>query len=120
MSLAKRMQKTATKLLSKFDESDGRIKLLRQGAPYWDDTLAEIVPGDFEEVPLVGVTNNYAASLIDGTNIKAGDIQVIATSAEPIKMNDKLLIDGAQWSVVNQPIIDYTGGNICYKAQCRK
>lgn len=120
MGFAKKMQGVATKLLTKYDEAPGRIALLRTGVPVWDEDLAEMVPGLVETVPLVGVTVPFSASLVDNTTIQAGDVQAIVTAAEAPKADDKLLIDGVQWSIVGQPLIQYTGLAICYKIHARK
>ena len=120
MGLASRMQKTATRLLDKFDESDGRIKLIRKGIPTWDDDAGEFLPGFDSTIDLVGVTVNFEDSEINNTTILASDIKVIVTSKEPIKLNDKLLIDDVEWSVVSEPKANYCGVPICYMVQARK
>lgn len=120
MGFAQRMQDMATRLLTKYDESDGRLALLRVGTPVWDETLAEMVPGLVETVPLVGVTVPFSAALVDNTTIQSGDVQAIVTAAQEPKAGDKMLIDGEQWSIVGQPLVQYTGLAICYKIHCRK
>ena len=123
MSFAGRMQGVATKLLTKYDESPSgsrRIKLVRKGVPVWSDEYAEMLPGVDETIDLVGVTVPFSASLVNGTTIHAGDVQAIVTSAVEPTMDDKLMIDGVQWSIVAQPLVQYTGTAICYKIQARK
>ena len=120
MGFAARMQKVAKKLLTKFDESDGRIQLLNKGAPTWDESLGEYVPGVDELINLVGVTVPFNLALVDGTTIQAGDVQVIVTSDTQISIDDKLIIDGVQYSIVREPLAQYTGVAIVYKAQCRR
>ena len=123
MALAARMQAAAIRLLTKFDESPSdnrRIKLLRQGLPYWDDNLDEQVPGTFESFDLVGVTVNYSDTLVDGTTILAGDMKAIVTSSVAPKANDKVSVDGVQWSIVGEPKSQYTGVAIVYILQLRK
>ena len=120
MGLAARMQKTATRLLGKFDESEGRIKLVRKGIPTWDDDAGEFLPSADTLIDLVGVTANYSESEINNTTVLSGDIMVVVTSKEQIKLNDKLLIDGVEWSVVSEPKANYTGIPICYMMQARK
>ena len=120
MGLASRMQKTATRLLDKFDESDGRIKLIRKGVPIWDNDAGEFLPGIDTTIDLVGITVNFEDSEINNTTILSGDVKVIVTSNDPIKLNDKLLIDGVEWSVVSEPKSNYTGIPICYMVQARK
>lgn len=120
MGFAKRMQDTATRLLNKFDESEGRIKLVRKGSSYFDTTLGEEVFSADALVPLVGVTVDYSASQINGTTIQSGDVLAMVTSAEAPKPDDKVQIDGVQWSIVGEPKVDYTGTVILYKIHCRK
>ena len=120
MGLADRMRKTATRLLDKFDESDGRIKLVRKGIPTWDDDAGEFLPGIDTTIDLVGITVNFEDSEVNNTTILSGDVKVVVTSKEQIKLNDKLLIDGVEWSVVSEPKPNYTGIPICYMVQARK
>ena len=123
MSFAKRMQNVASKLLDKFDESEGRIVSVKPaGEPVWNDTLGEYVPQLPQEIVLVGVTVPYSQSMVNGTTIQSGDVQVIAKFVNPIEISlqDKVRIGGVQWSIVSTPLVDYTGVVICYKIQCRK
>lgn len=123
MSFAKRMQGVATKLLTKYDESpsdDRRIKLVRKGVPAWDDDAGEVLPGVDEVIDLVGVTVPFSAGLVNGTTIQAGDVQAIVTSATAPTTADKLQIDGVEWSIVDRPLVDYTGVSICYKIHARR
>lgn len=123
MSFAKRMQGVATKLLTKYDESpsdDRRIKLVRKGVPAWDDDAGEVLPGADEIIDLVGVTVPFSAGLVNGTTIQAGDVQATVTSATAPTAADKLQIDGVEWSIVDRPLVDYTGASICYKIHARR
>ena len=123
MSFAKRMQGVATKLLTKYDESppdERRIKLVRKGVPAWDDDAGEVLPGVDEIIGLVGVTVPFSAGLVNGTTIQAGDVQAIVTSATAPTTADKLQIDGVEWSIVDRPLVDYTGVSICYKIHARR
>ncbi|MGL4937178.1 hypothetical protein [Shewanella sp.] len=125
MSFAKRMQNVASKLLDKFDESEGRIVLVKKGGePVWDSELGEMVPAPAIEIPLTGVTVEYSQGMVNGTTIQSGDVLVIAKVVNPIyggiSLQDKVKFDGAQWSIVTTPKADYTGVVICYKIQCRK
>ncbi|AHK11821.1 hypothetical protein S349_31 [Shewanella sp. phage 3/49] len=120
MGFAKRMQDTATRLLNKFDESECRIKLVRKGSSYFDEILGEEVFAADVLVPLVGVTVEYSASQVNGTTIQSGDFLALVTSAETPKFDDKIQVDGVQWSIVGEPKVDYTGTVILYKIHCRK
>lgn len=123
MSFAKRMQAVGTKLLNKFDESKTRLILVKPaGEPVWDDNLAEMVAQPSTEINLVGVTVAFSAGQINNTTIQNGDVMVIAANKEglAISLQDKVKIDGVQWSIVDEPKTDYTGINIVYKIHCRK
>ena len=122
MGLAKRMQNTATRLLSKFDESNGRIVLVKVGGePVWDPVSAEMVLPSSTEIPLTGVTVAFSAAQVNGTTIQYGDVMCIVKAGDvEITQQDKVKIDGVQWSIVDTPLVDYTGITICHKIHCRK
>ena len=122
MGLAKRMQSTATRLLSKFDESNGRIVLVKVGGePVWDPVSAEMVLPASAEIPLTGVTVAFSAAQVNGTTIQSGDVMCIVKAGDAeIAQQDKVKIDGVQWSIVDTPLVDYTGLTICHKIHCRK
>lgn len=121
MSFAKSMQAVASKLLSQFDESDGRIVLIRKGGAVWDPVLAEMVQSPDVEIKMTGVTVAYSEQMVNGTTIQAGDVQVIASVVDGgISPQDKIKIDGALWSIVGVPMVDYTGLTLCHKIQCRR
>ena len=122
MGLAKRMQNTATRLLSKFDESNGRIVLVKVGGePVWDPVKAEMVLPASTEIPLTGVTVAFSAAQVNGTTIQSGDVMCIVKAGDAeITQQDKVKIDGVQWSIVDTPLVDYTGLTICHKIHCRK
>ena len=122
MGLAKRMQNTATKLLSKFDESNSRIVLVKVGGePVWDPVNAEMVLPASTEIPLTGVTVAFSAAQVNGTTIQSGDVMCIVKAGDAeITHQDKVRIDGVQWSIVDTPLVDYTGLTICHKIHCRK
>lgn len=124
MGLATRLQATATKLLTKFDESnsaDRRCKLVKPaGEPVWDPVNAEYVPQPPTTIDMVGVTVQFSAALVNGTTIQSGDVMFIGTAEAEPTMQDKVLIDGVQWSIVDIPLVDYTGVTIAVKIHCRK
>lgn len=123
MSFARDMQTVASDLLNEFDESKTRLVLIKPaGEPIWDDTLAEMVAQPSTEINLVGVTVAFGAGQINNTTIQQGDVMVIATNQEglEISLQDKIKIDGVQWSIKDTPIVNYTGVNIVYKIHCRK
>lgn len=125
MSFSNRMQKVATKLLTKFDERETPIKLIVLGVgTVFDYDLGEYVTAANTEYYCTGVAITVSQSLVNGTTIQSGDkmvtisvnVGVVPTTA------DKLLIDGEQWSIVDTPHADYTGIDkaVVYKMQARK
>ena len=124
MGLAKRMQNTATRLLSKFDESNGRIVLVKVGGePAWDPVSAEMVLPASTEIPMIGVTISFKEDQVNGTTIQSGDVMCMLESSDPsiiVSQQDKVKIDGVQWSIVDTTLVDYTGLTICHKIHCRK
>ena len=125
MSFAKKMQGVATKLLNKFDESDGtRLTLLKRGGePVWYEILGEMVIQPDTSIKLDGVTVSFSSGLVNGTTIQTGDVMVIASASDSsivISEQDRVKIGDITWSIVGQPIVDYTGVTICHKIHCRK
>ena len=124
MGFASEMQEVASELLGEFDESNGRIVLVKVGGdPVWNETLGEMVIPASSDIPLTGVTVAFSAAQINGTTIQQGDVMCIVQALDPsvgITLQDKVKIDGAQWSIVDTPLVDYTGLTICHKIHCRK
>ena len=122
MSRAKRFQKMATRLLTKYDEreDDDVIKLKRTGASVWNPVTAVMDPGPVTEIPVVGVITNFDKSLIDGTTIMHNDLLLKITAGQEPLSKDKVLVDGDEYSIVDLPKIRYTNLDICYFAQLRK
>ena len=124
MGFASDMQDVASELLGEFDESNGRIVLVKAGGdPVWNETLGEMVIPASSDIPLTGVTVAFSAAQINGTTIQQGDVMCIVQALDPsisISPQDKVKIGGVQWSIVDTPLVDYTGITICHKIHCRK
>lgn len=125
MSFSNRMQKVATKLLTKFDERETPIKLIVLGVgTVFDYDLGEYVTAANTEYDCTGVAITVSQSLVNGTTIQSGDKMVTVSANVGVVPTtaDKLLIDGKQWSIVDTPHADYTGIDkaIVYKMQTRK
>ena len=55
--------------------------------------------------------------------LSQGDVVCIVQALDPsigISLQDKVKISGVQWSIVDTPLVDYTGLTICHKIHCRK
>ena len=124
MGFASEMQEVASDLLGEFDESTGRIVLVKVGGdPVWSESLGEMVIPASTDIPLTGVTVAFSAAQINGATIQQGDVMCIVQALDPsvgISLQDKVNIDGIQWSIVDTPLVDYTGLTICHKIHCRK
>ena len=122
MGFASDMQEVASELLGEFDESNGRIVLVKVGGdPVWNETLGEMVIPASSDIPLRGVTVAFSAAQVNGTTIQQGDVMCIVKAGDAeITQQDKVKIDGVQWSIVDTPLVDYTGLTICHKIHCRK
>jgi hypothetical protein len=134
MSLSKNFQALSDSLLAKFDErkGDDRMAILKQGEIVWDPIEAKEVIGPDTKYFLNGVQINVSAGMVNGTTIQSGDMMIKASvnmfdeADLPIvyvpRVNDKMLIDGVQWSIVNAPHSNYTGNDVIinYNIQVRK
>ena len=124
MGFSSDMQEVASDLLGEFDESIGRIVLVKMGGePVWNETLGEMVIHASTDIPLTGVTVAFSAAQVNGTTIQQGDVMCIVQALDPsigISLQDKVKIGGIQWSIVDTPLVDYTGLTICHKIHCRK
>jgi len=124
MGFASDMQDVANDLLGEFDESNGRIVLVKVGGdPVWSESLGEMVIPEPADKPLRGVTVAFSAAQINGTTIQQGDVMCIVQALDPsigVSLQDKVKIGGVQWSIVDTPLVDYTGLTICHKIHCRK
>jgi len=134
MTFATEMRDMAIDLIGEFDErtGDGRVKLLKQGGIVWNETTWENDIAPDTEYFLSVVTRNVSAGLVNGTTIQSGDqIMTVSTrvkdSTETIvdivpAVNDKILSDGVEWSIVDPPHSNYTGDplTVVYKLQIRK
>jgi hypothetical protein len=134
MSIAAEMNSMATELLGEFDEraGDDRIAILKQGVIVWDPIEKEDIIGPDTKYFLSGVQKNNLAGLVNGTTIQQGDMLITASTRVVDELdavidyvprvNDKMLIDGVEWSIVDTPHANYTGNDlmVVYKMQVRK
>jgi hypothetical protein len=134
MSFSKKMQGVNNKLMSKFDErtGDDRLAILKQGTQVWDEIEAEYITGPDTKYFLTGVQINTLAGMVNGTTIQQGDMSITASTIVKDEsgvvidyvpaVNDKMLIDGVQWSIEDAPHVNFTGNNtiVSLKMQVRK
>ena len=67
----------------------------------------------------VGVKTEYAPGEIDGTVIVNGDVQIVFTSEQEIKIGDVVDIDGTAHRVIKPNPAKPAVLVLCYKAQLR-
>lgn len=134
MSFATKMQGVNNKLLARFDErtGDDRLAILKQGERVWDEIEAEYVIAPDTKYFLTGVQINTLAGMVNGTTIQSGDMSITASTIVKDELdavidyvpavNDKMLIDGVQWSIVDTPHVNFTGNDVIvsFKIQVRK
>jgi hypothetical protein len=134
MSFSKKMQGVNNRLLAKFDERTGndRLAILKQGERVWNPTTAEYDIGEDTKYFLAGVQINTLAGMVNGTTIQQGDMSITASTIVKDEsgvvidyvpaVNDKMLIDGVQWSIVDTPHVNFTGNDliVSFKMQVRK
>lgn len=96
-AFSRRMQGVGTRLLGKYGST---VTLERAGGKVWNPTTGEydILPP--QSIPLTSVPVPVNVGLINGTTIQDGDMVVKADYSVMPKMEDKVLFDGEQWSVV--------------------
>ena len=134
MTFSTDMQIMATELLGSFDERTGidKMSILKQGEQVWNPAIGEYDIGPDVKYFLSGVERTNLNGLANGTTIQQGD-ELITASINVVdelgnkveyvpKVNDKMIIDGVNWSIIDTPHINYTGNGliIAYKMQVRK
>lgn len=124
MGFASDMSDVATDLLNEFDErtGDNKIILQRNSTSVWNETIAEEVITAGEKIPLTGVAVPYSQSMIDGTTIQSGDIKLTITNGVEPHQQDKIILDGVQYSIMPIKPFAYTGKDqtIAYAIQLRR
>ena len=102
-------------------------RMLRQNGVSYNVTRkgSVIVVGGVEhktdaiEFTAVGVKTEYAPGEIDGTVIINGDVQLVFTAEQEIKIGDRVDIDGTAYRVVKPNPAKPGALVLCYKAQLR-
>jgi hypothetical protein len=108
------------------------MAILKQGEQVWNASIGEYEIGPDVKYFLSGVERTNLNGLANGTTIQQGDelitasINIVDESGDKVdyvpKVNDKMIIDGVNWSIIDTPHINYTGNDliIAYKMQVRK
>lgn len=109
-----RMQARTTRMLR---QNGARYNVTRKGSV----TVIGGVENKTEEVRFtaVGVKTEYAPGEIDGTVIVNGDVQIVFTAEQEIKIGDVVDIDATPYRVVKPNPAKPAVLVLCYKAQLR-
>ena len=109
-SFAKRMQGVATRLISKFDERETKVQLIRESdGRYFDFALGEYVFPQPDNLSIECIQTSQENKLFENSQIENGDILLILTSAIKPLMSDSILSDGKTYSIVDIKPVSYTG-----------
>jgi hypothetical protein len=121
MSFASDMAGVATDLLNEFDERTNKILLKKNSVAVWDSEIAENVITEGATVELTGVATPYDQAMVDGNTIQTGDIKLTITNSVEPSAQDKIEVDGVEYSIVAITPFAYTGKNktIAYAVHIR-
>ena len=109
-----RMQARTTRMLR---QNGATYNVTRKGSV----TVIGGVEHKTEEVRFtaVGVKTEYAPGEIDGTVIVNGDVQIVFTAEQEMKIGDLIDVDGVSHRVVKPNPVKPGAVVLCYKAQLR-
>lgn len=103
-AFSRKMQGVGSKLLGKFGSE---VTLVRAGSKVWDAIKGEYIIGTTSNHALTAVTTPVSKNIargistfMDGTAIESGDMQIICDSKVVPSMDDKILFQGVEWSIV--------------------
>ena len=133
MSRAKKFQKLADKLLTKFDErTDNKIAFSHKSSERTYNSTTGQYEYSYETYTCTGVTIDATSDLIDGQAVMVGDVIVkvdpfmkdssgVTVSVQP-QEGDELSVNGQVYNVTSSTVISYAGEQtpIMYQAVCRK
>ena len=127
MSLATKFQGVATKLLRKFDERTSGVDAmqLKRTPVVFNPVSGENELGTPIVTDLTGVSVKFDreytnSASTDGNAIQAGDQLLKITSIPEIKMGDKILLDGLEYSIESISPSRYTNQTILQSVHVRR
>lgn len=110
-----RAKATADRLLTKFGRT---ISIVKQtgtpGAVIWEPGAVDSTTTD-----VVGITTNFKENQVDGELIRATDTLVLLPADVAVDEDDKLIVDGRTYDVVNPMLIQPGGMALLQKIQAR-
>lgn len=117
-----KMQRTATKLLTKFGKPQHIQYTFTVGATE-DEDFGGTVGGTPTTENLIGVvtkvSDSLLGSMVDGKTIISSDRVVIVDSRVKPEKPGQLKIAGEPWNIIGLTDIDPAGQPIVYKVVCR-
>lgn len=90
----------AQKALKKIRENGGVITIVRDSEEIYNEETNEYEKKS-ETITGFGILNNYDVENVNGTNILAGDVSIMAVLNAPPKMNDSLTFGNMTYKIVN-------------------
>ena len=112
-------QKYADKAFEKIKKYGSAIMITHSGESVYNEETDEYADSG-TTVTGVAIQRNYAQRDIDGTNIKMGDIQFMASLNGKPYSNDKIEFEGNTYTVINVSVLAPDGKtDIFYTIQAR-
>lgn len=119
MSFYEKSATTAQKMLKKYGQA-GTIERTGQQTPANPWEAGSVFTTSY---PVICVVTGYAADLIDGSAIRAGDKQVIIAARGlgiAPETTDIVVLTNERYSIVSVEIVSPAGVPIIYKVQARR
>ena len=111
--------KYQTKAYAKIKQYGSVIKVIRSGGNVYNPQTNEY-ENTVIKINGKGVISNYSVENIDGTNVLAGDVSIMAVFDDTPKINDELKIGDKEYHIVNFTELNPNGSSsIYYKIQAR-
>lgn len=111
------MSETALEMLTEFGQT---MLILRSGTPKSDPVKGTVTATEIQ-LPTTGVLLEFSSELVDGSNIRISDRQVIASNEVDIKDGDRLKdASGKVWSLMDIAATDPAStGAVIYTCKAR-
>jgi len=111
------MATTAKDLLAEFGQT---VTIARVTGGSVDPVTGSVTAGTTTTYSPKGILRNYNATLIDGTRIKAGDMELILDDTIAPLLTDKPAIGGTVWTIKGIKEINPAGTPLVYFCQVAK
>lgn len=112
-----KMAETAKTLLERFGST---IEITRTTDATYNPVTGASTPGSSDTFRPKGVLLKFPDKLIDGTRIKQSDRRLIVDDTLEINLNDKPLIQGEEWNLVENMTVSPAGVPIVYEFLARR